>query len=222
MVEFLHQHYEPKLAVHLNRWITAANTEIPGWAIERYAGQVRAYSYDTDCYVAIVDCMRKLVIEFLQQGRIRQSECCPLIAQFYNSNTIISLPEKQMNLIFSSFSRKMFDYYIERYYMLNGVEYDKKLEKKIARCFQGKGRLRVLFNFDHFRPGNTSESAYISYSNMIPSLFLEQIGKDGPLQVHPDMFQHWGVQRRYNISRYTVFFYAAMVIILCVFGLFLL
>jgi len=172
-------------------------------AVKEFVKEYGKYYMETDCYIAIVGCMRDLVLEGLDKGKIPFEVCSSRLQTYYRERAMITeIPQKQVNIVLSEFSRKMFDYFMERYYYLRDeVGSNKKIEAKIAAHFLGKTDVKTLYIINHFRAASCGVGAYMHYLKNLDPLFVQQIGKTGFLQVHPVANEHYHIQRTANPAR---------------------
>ena len=98
----------------------------------------------------------------------------------------------------------MFDYFVDRYYLLKNIPFDARLEKKIARKFAGRGSLRVLYDINRFQKPTCTPEAYFFYAKYLDPYFIEQIGIRKPINAHPDSLQAFTLQRTVNRARYSL------------------
>lgn len=91
-----------------------------------------------------------------------------------------------LRMFLSCFTRKQFDYFIQRYYFLDEtVLYNHKLEKQIARYLKQryvKDKLVRECSDDSIQ----LENMYVKCLESIPDWFIRQIGDSGVIDWHPD------------------------------------
>lgn len=197
--------YRHELQNHMERWVH--NREIcdkyPVLAVKKFVKELNRYSLETDCLVAIVGCMRDLVLEGLDNGEITVADCSERLQTYHQERASIKeIPEKQINIVLSEFSRKMFNYFIDRYYYLKDeVDFDKKIEKKIAAHFLGKTNVNTLYTLNHFSAASIGTGAYMLYLKELDPLFVKQIGGKGYFEPHSASLEHYLIQRTVNPAR---------------------
>lgn len=218
---FLYQEYREKLHAQLQLWIsypTDMGDDIIRIAIALFVEEQAKYDFDTDCYIAIVGCMRAVVIEYIHIGKIAKEYCCPFLQEYIQDRKNINMiGQKQLNIVLSNFNRKMFDYFINRYYFMRDIPYNKRMEKKIARLFQGKGNVRPLYVINRFKSVTCTSSAYIQYLTLIDPVFVAQIGK-GTFMIlqHSDADEYYYLQIMSNNARRALPFIVLMIIVMLI------
>lgn len=201
---YFEQRYEAKLEKQLYQWTTdiAIRERIMKQAIAIFGKKIAEYEIETDCYIAIVDCMRDVLLEELTMGNISKLNCCELLRLLAErGKSIKRISEKQMNLVLSDFSREMFDYYIERYYYMKNIPINAKLEAKIEKVFQGKSKTTSAFVMHNYKPLPCSTESYLVYARSISPYFIQQIGSKKSIQAHVDAMEYLGVQIEVSKSR---------------------
>lgn len=217
--QYLYETYNLKLQEQLNIWVkcTDISEKIIKATIFKFIKKLVEYEINTDCLIALIGCMHISVLEFLEQGLISIHNCNSLFQSWYLKRTNLEkIPKKQMNIILSQFSRKMFDYFIDRYYYIKNIPYNEKIEKKIAKKFEGKGNLVPLYKSNNFHSVTASPEAYIQYVKLIDPFFIDQIGTGKPIYAHPDSNEHYLLQRISNQSQIALPFILIIIVIVCI------
>ncbi len=163
----------------------------------------------------VYDCFRKYVLELVRNGQAMPKASCILLKE-YADNPPNEGPNKDDELalqrIFSYFKRKQFDYFINRYYLFNEVNYNRRMERRIAKLMKGRGiawpirwkRTKLLM------PGNAN---YVGYLDSMPEFFLLQIGMKKGLDSHPEA-DVWGMrQASYRMVRLMIVPYIILMIL---------
>lgn len=89
----------------------------------------------------VIDCFRKHVLELIRTGNAQPQKSCLLLAEFAAAPNEGPNKDDELALqrIFSYFKRKQFDYFINRYYLFNEVNYNCRMERRIAKLMKGRG-----------------------------------------------------------------------------------
>ena len=162
----------------------------------------------------VIDCFRKHVLELIRTGNAQPQKSCLLLAEFAAAPNEGPNKDDELALqrIFSYFKRKQFDYFINRYYLFNEVNYNCRMERRIAKLMKGRGiawpirwkRTKLL------TPGNTN---YVGYLDSMPEFFLLQIGMKKELDSHPEA-DVWGMrQASYRMVRLMIVPYIILMIL---------
>lgn len=204
-VAVLTQKYYGRLYQLASAWVydPAACESLARGAIDLLSDRSSHYWSTTDCFCALVGCMRRLFVERLGDGSLEAGRCFDPARQWYDRRVEISdLPEKQLNLVLSEFTRPMFDYFVDRYFFLKEIPIDPKMEKKIAKLFSGGGSVAPLHQMNHFQKAVCTPEAYFFYASFMDSYFVAQIGSGKRIAAHPAGMEHPLLRHRVNRARY--------------------
>lgn len=202
-VSYLQGIYHAELRAQLEQWAPGASADkLIERSIDRFLHQLAEYHLETDCHVALIGCLRDILLEEINQGHLQQHQCAPKIWACYQARVRTGpLPEKQLDQILSQFSRKLFDYYTQRYFYLWDIPEDPRLEKKLAYHFQGKGRTDTFYDLYRFHRPEYTADALASYAGDISPYFLRQIGTGKTMIAHPDTLPYGRIQYEVNKAR---------------------
>ncbi len=162
----------------------------------------------------VYDCFRKYVLELVRSGQATPKVSCILLKEYADNPNEGPNKDDELALqrILSYFKRKQFDYFINRYYLFNEVNYNRRMERRIAKLMKGRGiawpirwkRTKLL------TPGNTN---YVGYLDSMPEFFLLQIGMKKELDSHPEA-DVWGMrQASYRMVRLMIVPYIILMIL---------
>ncbi len=108
---------------------------------------------------------------------------------------------KNLNNILSLFSRKQFDYFIDRYfYLKNNVNVNTKYEKQIANIMKLKGNLSIL-KVNGISPLRAEPKYYPYYLLSISDSILSQIGGKESIIPEDDIMKLSFLLQRFTILR---------------------
>ncbi len=169
----------------------------------------------------VQDILRKYVMELIRDGRGIPASSCELMTEYAKQpGTGPNEEDEQLLLrLLSGFTRKEFDYFISRYYLLDPkTPYQRRTERWIAR-YMGLWDVAGKRRWKGLTQKKWRERMYVEYLDSIPRWFLEQIRKKGEIIGHPDAsWQEWNA-RWYRRKR-PLFWLTIVTLTVLVVGLF--
>ncbi|MDR1638792.1 MAG: hypothetical protein LBT59_03750 [Clostridiales bacterium] len=119
----------------------------------------------------------------------------------------------ELNYVLANFGRKLFDYWINRYFYFS-EPINQKHEKKIAKLFLGKPPCDVARRVKLLTPRTTSEKDFIWWLNELPPYFLDDIGKiDFFIHGQSRVDDYYKMRKRLSATWYNI----VLIVLLCLF-----
>lgn len=167
----------------------------------------------------VYDCFRKYILEKIRLGQAFLKASCILLTEFSPKMNVGPNEDDELALqrIFSYFERKEFDYFINRYYFFDKeVEYNRRMERKIARLMNGRGAAwPIRWKKTKVLPPGAAN--YVGYLDSMPEWFLNQIGAGKKKIVpHPEAGTLSVQQRNFQILRGYFVLYPVILLVLTV------
>lgn len=146
----------------------------------------------------VQDILRKYVMELIRNGKGIPATSCELLTEYAKQPGKGPNEEDEQLLLrlFSCLTRKEFDYFINRYYLLDpDTPHQRRTERWIAR-YMGFWNVAGKRRWKGLTSKAWRERMYVEYLDSIPRWFLEQINnKKFYIMGHPDAAgQEWNAR----------------------------
>lgn len=201
-------YYRPYIEENSMRLLGQRDIIDPVSVIKDVLSHLPDYPVMSDMQPLVYHCFRCRMSDFLVANEYSIPPSNKLLLEYakqLNNHGGTYHIHNDLNAILSFFDRKMFQYFIERYYYFRDeIPFDNRIEKKIQALFAGKGDIRAFRLFTGMQTYPAGSGFYMEYLSELPIHFIEQIGSEEAIIPHASALRYSLLQIHFNAANKSI------------------